>query len=209
MPQLFYSHDPMCSFCWAFRPAWAEIIEQLPGYEIVSLVGGLAPDSDEPMPERLQEKLQATWRAIQKRIPGTPFNFDFWERCYPRRSTYPSCRAVIAAQLIDPDKGDEMIFGIQTAYYLRAENPSDEQTLARVAERIGLDRNQFTEQLHAETTKKQFQYELAQTRALGITSFPSVIWVEGDRRYFIPIEYNSAQSMLELIKQIEASTPSS
>ena len=27
---LHYAHDPMCSWCWAFRPAWLALLEHLP-----------------------------------------------------------------------------------------------------------------------------------------------------------------------------------
>jgi hypothetical protein len=35
-------------------------------------------------------------RRIERSVPGTKFNFEFWSRCRPRRATYPACRAVIA-----------------------------------------------------------------------------------------------------------------
>ena len=47
------------------------------------VVGGLAPDSAEPMPEAMQLALQNTWRTIQSRIPGTEFNYDFWRARLP------------------------------------------------------------------------------------------------------------------------------
>ena len=76
--RLIYVHDPMCSWCWGFRPNFLALCRQLPEKVAVSLLlGGLAPDSDQPMPAQLQSKLQDTWRRIQTRIPDTRFNFDF------------------------------------------------------------------------------------------------------------------------------------
>ena len=73
--RLYYGHDPMCSFCWAFRPEWEKLktalSEKFPRLEIVYLMGGLAPDTEEAMPESLQQKLQSTWRHIQELVPGT------------------------------------------------------------------------------------------------------------------------------------------
>jgi protein-disulfide isomerase-like protein with CxxC motif len=49
---LIYVHDPMCSWCWGFADVYEELLEQLPPeVEIRRLLGGLAPDSDAPMPE--------------------------------------------------------------------------------------------------------------------------------------------------------------
>ena len=87
---LIYVHDPMCSWCYGFAPALAALRAGLPpdlGYR--RLLGGLAPDCAEAMPEAMRLQLQETWRRIEGRIPGIRFNYDFWTRCTPRRSTYP------------------------------------------------------------------------------------------------------------------------
>ena len=97
---LYYFHDPMCSWCWGFRPAWLQVIDAVSErVEIRYVLGGLAPDTDKPMPPSMQAHLQQTWRRIQQDIPGTQFNFDFWTRCSPSRSTYPACRAIIATRM--------------------------------------------------------------------------------------------------------------
>ena len=46
---------------------------------------------------------KSNWKRIQEVIPGTKFNYDFWTLCEPKRSTYPSCRAVICAKNQNPD----------------------------------------------------------------------------------------------------------
>ena len=100
---VYYVHDPMCSWCWGFSPALGELLAGLPaGVEVRRLLGGLAADSELPMGSAMRERLQDTWRNIQRRVPGTRFNFDFWTSCSPRRSTWPACRAVIAARRQDP-----------------------------------------------------------------------------------------------------------
>lgn len=77
---LYYIHDPMCSWCWAFRPAWEKIVASLGSHiKIRYLLGGLAPDTDQPMPEAMQLKISSIWQTIQNHVPGTEFNFDFWK----------------------------------------------------------------------------------------------------------------------------------
>jgi putative protein-disulfide isomerase len=94
---LYYVHDPMCSWCWGFEPTRRQLFAALEGrLQIERLVGGLAPDTDEPMPATMRNMLQQTWHRIAISIPGTEFNFEFWEKCQPRRATYPANRAVIA-----------------------------------------------------------------------------------------------------------------
>ncbi len=71
----------------------------------------------------LQQKIQQTWRRIEQTVPNMKFNYDFWMINTPVRSTYPACRAVLAARQQGADFEDKMIGAIQTAYYQKAKNP--------------------------------------------------------------------------------------
>jgi len=206
--RLIYVHDPMCSWCWGFRPAFEHLREQLPrGLEVTRLLGGLAPDSDQAMPADMQSRLQDTWRRIQARIPGTQFNFDFWRDCRPRRSTWPACRAVIAARELDPALEAAMIHAIQRAYYLEARNPSDTDTLVALALQLGLDGPRFERRLHAPETDSALQREIAQARQMGADSFPSLRLQTGDGCWPIAVEYTDVNAMLDSIRALSAADP--
>ena len=132
----------MCSWCWGFRPVWGAIREAVENNKLNTfsenidlryVLGGLAPDSDEPMPQQMRQYIQSAWQQIQAHIHGTEFNFDYWVKCQPRRSTYPSCREVLAAKKQGQHYEAVMIDGIQRAYYLEVKNPSDVETLSQVA----------------------------------------------------------------------------
>ena len=89
--------DPMCSWCWGFRPVWDEFQGTLPDeVAVVDLMGGLAPDTEQPMDAPTRDYVQSAWRAVAQRT-GARFNFAFWDECSSRRTTYPACRAVVAA----------------------------------------------------------------------------------------------------------------
>jgi len=201
---LYYVHDPMCSWCWGFRPALSTLIARLPSeMQIARLLGGLAPDSHAPMAAEMQEGLQQTWRRIQARIPGTAFNFDFWTVCSPRRSTYPACRAVIAARLQDADLGEAMTSAIQHAYYLEARNPSDRETLIALASAIGADPDRFARAIDTPETQAMLEAEMASARRMGADSFPALVLDPGDgSRWRIPVEYSDASAMLETIESV-------
>jgi len=195
--RLYYVHDPMCSWCWAFRPVMAQITEALPtGLSLVRLLGGLAPDSDEPMPGQLQDYLQATWRTIEQRVPGTRFNFDFWTHCRPRRSTYPACRAVIAARQQAVEAESAMILAIQQAYYLRAMNPSDDDTLITLAGEIGLDGGRFARDLNVPATRQQLEQEILLGRSIGAEGFPSLILEHQGRHQRLDYDYRDPVPVL-------------
>ena len=199
---LYYVHDPMCSWCWGFEPTRAQLFDALSGrIQIRRVVGGLAPDSDAPMPEGMRLGLQQTWHRIEQTIPGTEFNFDFWEKCAPRRSTYPANRAVIAARGQGEEYDPRMTARIQRAYYLEARNPSDNETLVELAADIGLDVERFRADLLSEATQRSLLAEIQSSRAMGIGSFPSLAVENAGRLTHIGLNYTDADAML---RQIEA-----
>jgi putative protein-disulfide isomerase len=188
----------MCSWCWGFRPTWQRIAKEAPGnIEIRRILGGLAPDSEAPMPREMQHYLQDTWRNIQQRIPGTRFDFAFWERCTPRRSTYPACRAVIAARKQSKESEEPMILAIQQAYYLQARNPSDSEVLIAIAGETGLDRAQFTLDLSAAQTQTALLQEIAFGRAIGVQGFPSLVLKRADGYQLLNYDYKDPQVVLK------------
>lgn len=179
------------------------MVEQTCGdrVDIRYLSGGLAPDSDEPMPADMRAYLQQTWATIQQQIPGTRFNFDFWHNCQPRRSTWPSCRAVIAARKQGDDKHAKMTQAIQQAYYLQARNPSDDDTLVAIAESLGLNVPQFTADLHSAETRQAHQQDMQLIQQLGIRGFPGLVLVAGQSSFDIGVDYNNYKTMLTQIEQ--------
>ncbi len=202
MATLYYVHDPMCSWCWAYQPVLAQVRKALSGQlDIVNLLGGLAEDSDQPMPAVVAEKIQAHWRQIEKTV-GVSFNFDFWrdKNIVPKRSTYPACRAVLAAQC----QGAEqlMIEAIQNAYYQRAMNPSEEETLLQLADELDLDFERFMTDLHSPTINARLNEQVSLTRAMPIEGFPSWVLAINDQWFAIALDYHSAQNTLARIVDV-------
>ena len=203
---LVYVHDPMCSWCWGFRPVLQQLLQSLPGeVEVKRVLGGLAPDSNSPMSEEQQNYLQHTWRVIQEKIPGTEFNFNFWADCKPRRSTYPACRSVIAARQHGSEYDERMTYAIQKAYYLESKNPSDDSTLIGLAESLGLDPFGFSEDLHSPSTHLVLTEEINFTRQLGIQGFPGLILVVNETVTRIRVDYTDSESMLNSIRSVLSS----
>lgn len=199
--KLYYIHDPMCSWCFGFRPAWQKLLSLLPDdIEVIYLLGGLAGDTTEVMPEKMQAFIRYNWQKIATQIPGTVFNFDFFTQCTPRRATYPACRAVIAAEAQQTGAGVRMTEAIQNAYYTQAKNPSDDEVLKNLAQQLGLNVLEFSTALNAEITQDALIKQIQQGRnELGISSFPSLVIRYEKQLIRIPVDYIHADSMLRHI----------
>lgn len=172
-PRFIYVLDPMCSWCWAFKPTIETLKKTYPDYKWELLLGGLAPDSHEPMSLEMQLKLQSIWKHIEQQT-GISFNHDFWIKNTPRRSTYPACRAVITAEKLLSGSGFNMVQLIQKAYYQDAKNPSDDETLINLAEQLGLNTAQFSAELNSTSTQQLLEQQINQAHRLGAQGFPSL-----------------------------------
>jgi putative protein-disulfide isomerase len=190
----------MCSWCWGFNSTWKNVKDLLPSsISIQYILGGLAPDSSESMPIEMRKYIQTNWGKIEQKISGVKFNYDFWDNCAPKRSTYPACRAVIAVKNQNLDLEQTIIKLIQQAYYVDAKNPSEDSTLIALAKTLDIDIKQFTHDLNFESTQQQLLDDIALMQTLGVSSLPSLVLKIGTDLKPINIDYNDADLILAQI----------
>jgi len=190
----------MCSWCWGFSKTWSAIKASLSDeIKIHYVMGGLAPDSNEPMTDEMREYIQMNWRKIEHSIPGTKFNFDFWSNCSPRRSTFPACRAVIAIRKQNPSLEERMINLIQHAYYIDAKNPSDDSTLIGLASKLDIDIEQFKKTLNDNETQSLLLKDISIAKQLGAQGFPSLLYKDSKEIRPLQIDYNNPRIILDQI----------
>jgi putative protein-disulfide isomerase len=190
----------MCSWCWGFSKTWSGIKSSLSDeISIQHVMGGLAPDNTEPMTDEMREYIQMNWRKIERSIPGTKFNYDFWSNCSPRRSTYPACRAVIAIRKQNPSLEEQMINSIQHAYYMDAKNPSDDSTLIDLASKLDIDIEQFKKTLNDNETQSLLLKDISIAKQLGAQGFPSLFYKDSKEIRPLQIDYNNPRIILDQI----------
>jgi putative protein-disulfide isomerase len=154
------------------------------------------------MPTDMQAKLRGIWQTIQHTVPGTPFNFEFWETCVPRRSTYAACRAVIAARRQNPDYEERMILAIQQAYYVEARNPADSNTLIELASEIGLERKLFSAALVSPAVQEELSKEIEFTQRLEVKGFPTLLLEKEGVFTAIQHDYHNAETVLHQVERL-------
>jgi putative protein-disulfide isomerase len=190
----------MCSWCWGFSHTWNKVKNSLPSeINVQYILGGLAPDSSEVMPNEMREYIQMNWHKIEQKIPGVSFNYTFWDSCTPKRSTYPACRAVIAVKNQNSELEQTMVKIIQQAYYLDAKNPSEDDVLISLAKTLDLDIKQFTQDLNSEPTQQLLSNDIALMQSMGVSSFPSLVLQTTNRIKSITIDYNNPKLILNQI----------
>ena len=197
---LYYLYDPMCSWCWGFKPVWDEVKARLQNeVSIIYVVGGLAPETQVPMDAEMQTYLQQTWRKVTENT-GVTFNHDFWTLNTPKRSTYPACKAALVARQYGLEL--EMYEAIQRLYYQQAGNPSEYENLYRLAEGLGLERLQFIEQIHSNEITALLQHEIMLAEQLGAQGLPSLVLVRDETAHFIEHSYTDVEENLRKVRSL-------
>ncbi len=96
----------------------------------------------------------------------------------------------------DQNLEKEMAAQIQQAYYLKAQNPSDLDTLAQCAVKIGLKEDGFLKAMEHCKKAEVLEQEVQIARQLGLNSFPSLALVMANQIIQIPLDYLNADQML-------------
>ena len=198
--KLIYVLDPMCSWCWAFRPQLQQFLNAHPELEVELILGGLAPDSDEPMPIAQRQQIEQIWHRIAEQT-GAEFNYEFWHKNTPRRSTYPACRAVIAAEQL-AGKAPEMVAAIQQAYYQLAMNPSDASTLIQLAVELGIGETDFAAALLSDEVDQHFQQDLARAGSMGVSGFPALVLELDGAQHALALGYTQCAKIEQRFNQL-------
>ncbi|MGL6312416.1 DsbA family protein [Vibrio sp. WXL103] len=195
--RFLYVMDPMCAWCYGFQPELERFLEQYPSVEVDWIMGGLAPDTQEPMNEDLKQAISSYWHNIEQ-VSAVTFNHSYWELNTPYRSTYQACRAVISAEKLSAMSSLDMVRAIQSAYYREARNPSLDETLVDCARTLGLTEKQFLTVLHSKETESRLQEHLAIARSFQVRGFPALFYIDKDKRaYPLTLGFCKAEELFE------------
>lgn len=200
--QFIYVMDPMCAWCYGFQPELEQFLAQFPSSKIMWVMGGLAPDNEQPMALEIQQTIADYWHQIEEKTQVS-FNHDYWSLNTPYRSTYQACRAVIAAEAMEEQAAQRMSKAIQSAYYREAKNPSLNQTLFDCASSIGLDTEKFQGLLLSNQAEQALQQHLSITQQLQVSGFPALFYLNKDNQaYPLTLGYCTATDLLERFEKI-------
>ncbi len=200
---LYYIYDPMCSWCYAFEQSLSGLLQSLPAnLSFKPILGGLAADTSTPMPIETQTMIQQVWRQIENTVPEIHFNFDFWTVNTPYRSTYPACRAILAATKQSPENTAPMRQAIQQAYYQEAKNPSLNEVLIDCAKQLSLDTSQFSKDLLSPELNNKLTEHRQFARLVGVNSYPSLRLSLNSEPYTVSTDYTASDPILEHINQL-------
>lgn len=192
----------MCAWCYGFQPELEQFLTSYPAIKMDWVMGGLAPDNVQPMDHALRNSIASYWHQIEE-VSQVTFNHEYWELNTPYRSTYPACRAVIAANQLKPDSAREMVKAIQSAYYKEAKNPSLVDTLVECAKTLGLEENEFLETLKSKETEEQLRNHFSMTRQFQVSGFPALFYIDDENQvYPLTLGFCNSENLEQRFNQV-------
>ena len=181
---LWYIADPMCSWCWGFAPIVKEIrLKYSEHLKIELVMGGLRPGTKLPMSSGQRTEILSHWKAIYGRT-GQPFSF---EGAMPEGFVYdtePSCRAIVAMALINPELVFPLLESIQFSFYVEQKDVTNSRILAQLADKIGVDTDSYLQVFESDKAKNKVSDHFNKVRRWGVNSFPTVA-VQNEEGYSI------------------------
>jgi putative protein-disulfide isomerase len=195
---LYYFGDPMCSWCWGFKPVLEQLDQEYPELQRVTVMGGLRGGDPVPMGDELAAMIQNAWQRIEE-TTGQPFNHEFWRKHRPLMTTWPACRAVLTAKELDPTRHWPYMVGMFEAYFTRLLDPTKRETHLTVAQDLGFDIPAFEAMLDSPRIDEALQEDLQLTQQYGVTGFPTVVLTLGKDNYLISPGYQPVEVLRRAI----------
>ncbi len=194
--QLILVVDPMCSWCWGFHPIITTLREHhSQDFHISVRMGGLRTTGQMSWDASSRSYLASTWQAVQQQT-NQPFNTALLQKETFDYNTYPACKAVITIrELWGMDTAFEYLAAIQEAFYLHAEDITQEHTLLKY---VPKEKEKFHHFYHSQRATLLMEHDFAQARSMGANAFPSVIHIDNDGHMVCLKGYRSLEEILLL-----------
>jgi putative protein-disulfide isomerase len=174
-PHLIYFSDPMCSWCYGFSPVIEDIRRTFGrALPIRVVMGGLRPGTEQPMTEEAKLEVGNHWVHVHE-ATGLPFNGAGMAAPGFVYDTDPAARAVVVARRDGEEMAASFLGRAQRAFYEEGRDVTRGDTLADIAEELGLDRAPFLEAWASEDAKQETWRDYAISQRAGVTGFPTLV----------------------------------
>jgi putative protein-disulfide isomerase len=175
-------------------------------------VGGIRAGATDVLDDAGKRFRLQHWQRVES-LSGLPFNREaFMGLKGFVYDTEPVCRAVVAARRIVGSKGLVTVFrALQNGFYAQGRDTTDGHVLSNIAADaldvmgVEISAEEFYHVWSAPETIKETQQDFARARALGVSSFPTLLVERQGRIFQMHSGYASVDDLEAKLSQIEAS----
>jgi putative protein-disulfide isomerase len=180
--ELWYGMDPLCGWCYAFRPVMAQLLAGESTLPVKVLTGGLVLGARVEPIAAMRDYIRAGFARIRELAgvdmgPGFAALLD--EGTWISNSE-PPCRAIAVVESLDETKAYAMADALCGAFYGEGTRLDDADSLRAVAERVGVDGEAFAARWDSDEARALVQASFGEAHALGVTSYPLLAYRRDD-----------------------------
>lgn len=207
-PQVMYIFDPLCGWCYGFSPVIKKLKEQHSEmFDFRAYLGGMVlGDRVGTIDEKFTFLKEGAIERVEQTTGvkfGERFKTDMLEKGdYVVNSEPPSIALTILRET-NPEQHIELAHEVQNALYHDGHSLNELETYLPIADKYGVDREEFTEKFTQPDYQKQTFAEFQMVHELGIRGYPSVVVISGEQGYLIGRGYQPYAQINETLERIK------
>ncbi len=205
-PVVYYIYDVLCSWCYGFSPVIHKFYEEHKDeFEFRVMSGGMVLGEQEGPIGDLPASIKDGFKRVSE-LSGRKFGDEFYQMLEEGSavlSSLPGALAMAAFRTYQPDNTIAFAKRMQEAIYQEGLEPSAAKTYGHCAEDFGMNSADFMKLMvdkdRLELVKQEFQI----VKSWGIQGFPSLVYQEKDKAFFLARGYLNGEELEANLQQIK------
>ncbi len=178
-PKIIFVTDPMCSWCWGMADSIKEIHEKYKDkIEFDLMLGGTNTDSTNFVGAYGKKFHFRLWQEINE-TTGKEFGFKL-PKSYVHNSLLP-CLAIELLKLEDLNKAFDLLYELQSLFFLKGLNINDMSLLLEAISNYGVMKEQGALELRKSNLEERVRFQFENSRSFGTTVLPNILFDDGKR----------------------------
>lgn len=172
--EIYVFIDPLCPECWALEPVLKKLhLEYGSYFSIKHIISGKLATLNLRKGTNTGN-LASVWERTASRS-GMSCDGDVWFE-NPISTPYTASIAIKAAELQGRRVGIRFLRKLQELLFLQKQNISNESVLLECAESVGLDIEEFKNDIHSDSASKALQCDLQITTEMDVDQIPTLVF---------------------------------
>lgn len=172
--EIYMFIDPLCPDCWALEPVMKKLQIQYGHYFTLKYVlsGRLKSLNSQKLAQNERksaiENVHGPSKESCNEISGSLQN--------PISSPFIASIAIKAAELQGRRAGIKFLRKLQEQLFIKKQNITDYSVVVQCAEQVGLDIEEFINDLYSKSAQKAFQCDLKITNEMNVSEYPTIVF---------------------------------
>lgn len=202
MNKLIYFSDPMCSWCYGFKPELEKLINNFNiDFDLEIVMGGLRPGGGQPWDDEYKYALRSHWDSVHI-ASGQPFSYKLLAESNFNYNTEPACRAVCVVKKIDPGKTFDFFNKVQHMFYAEGEDPTVENFYKPILNTLEIDQTEFFDLFRSEEGYLLTEMDFRKTVQFKVNGFPTLLAEISDHVYPISKGFGNYQMLKDRLNTL-------